>query len=463
MKKLYFLAAICVFFTFCGKLSAQETLKSKIGQMLMVGYLGTSMPDSNYSETDTLKADIAERNLGGVIEFAYNLKNPAQMKLLSGNLKALAKTPLFISTDQEGGKVARLNGSNGFKASSTAYTIGTVYDKADSTRLWASTMAGWLEQTGINVDFAPDADVIVNAQNPVIAKLYRSFNKNPLKVAEHAAYFIEELHKKNIISTLKHFPGHGSSSQDSHLGITDITNTWADSELVPFRELILSGQADIIMTGHLYNAKIDTLPATLSRKTVQGILRDQLGFNGVVISDELSMGAISNYYGLFEAAAMAVNAGIDILLYKSNLLSDSTSLVRKLEDYLEQKVLDGTIPMSRIDESYARIMELKNKYFAPSGLGSLSASLRPEKFELKGYPNPFNGMIKFQVKIPSSSASSLKIYDMLGRQVASIMDENKTSGTYYYSWNAPELSSGIYIAVLHSGAFTQASKIMLLK
>lgn len=463
MKKLYILLALLVLNTLTIKLSAQETLKRKIGQMIMTGVLGTEMPDKIYPDLDTLKIDIAERNLGGVLEFAYNLKSPAQMKLLSDKMKSFAQTPLLVSTDQEGGKVARLGSSNGFYASSTAYTMGTVIDNMDSTRLWASTMAGWLEQAGVNVDFAPVADVLVNPQSPVIAGLYRSFNKNPLKVASHAGYFIEELHKKNIISTLKHFPGHGSAASDSHLGFTDITNTWADSELVPYRELISKGLVDIIMTGHLYNSKIDTLPATLSVKTVQGILRNQLGYKGVVVSDEMSMGAISKYYGLFEAAALAVNAGVDILLYNRNILSDGTSLVRKLQEYLEKKVLDGTIPQSRIDESYARIMTLKNKYFYPSVVGTISASITPDKYEVKGYPNPFNNAIKFQVKIPVSSSSALKIYDMLGREVASIMDEYKTAGVYYLNWNALNLSSGIYFAVLHSGSFTQTTKLMLLK
>ncbi|MGE5352084.1 MAG: glycoside hydrolase family 3 N-terminal domain-containing protein [Acidobacteriota bacterium] len=462
MKKLYILFAALALVSFSAKISAQETLKNKIGQMLIVSFPGTAIPDT-ISAMDTLKIDLAERNLGGVLEFAYNLKNPQQMKLLSDNMKALARIPLFVSTDQEGGKVARLGRSNGFKSTSTAYTMGTVIDNMDSTRLWASTMAGWLQEVGINVDFAPVTDVLVNPQSPAIAGVQRSFNKNPLKVAEHAGYFIEELHKKNIISTLKHFPGHGSAATDSHLGFTDITNTWADSELVPYRELISRGLLDIVMTGHLYNAKIDTLPATLSKKTVQGILRNQLGYQGVVVTDDMSMGAISKYYGFFEAAAMAINAGVDILLYNKNLLSDSTSLVRRLEEYLEQKVLDGTIPESRIDESYARIMTLKNKFFYPSGVEGLTASLMPDKFELKGYPNPFNGTIKFQVKIPSSSRAGVKIYDMLGREVASIMDEYKSKGIYYLSWEANNLSSGLYFAVLHSESFTQASKIMLLK
>ncbi|HEX2964055.1 MAG: T9SS type A sorting domain-containing protein [Ignavibacteria bacterium] len=463
MKKLYVLLTVAALISSGQNLSAQETLKSKIGQMLIVGALGTTMPDMRYPDMDTLKVDISERNLGGVLEFGYNLKNLQQMQLLSGNMKSLARTPVFIATDQEGGKVARLGSSNGFKATSTAYTMGTVIDNMDSTRLWASTMAGWLVEAGINVDFAPVTDVLVNPKSPAIAGVQRSFNKNPLKVAEHAGYFIEELHKKNLISALKHFPGHGSAATDSHLGFTDITNTWADSELVPYRELFSKGLVDIVMTGHLYNANIDTLPATLSEKTVQGLLRNQLGYQGVVITDDMSMGAISKYYGFFEAAAMAINAGVDILLYNRNILSDSTSLVRRLEDYLEKKVLDGTIPQSRIDESYARIMALKNRYFYPSGVGSITASLMPDKFELQGYPNPFNGTIKFQVKIPVSSHAEVRIYDMLGREVALVMDDYKSRGVYYLSWNAGDLSSGLYFAVLHSGDFTQASKLMLLK
>lgn len=442
--------------------SAGEPLRKKIGQMLIVGFSGTDLFDGSAS-MDTLKVDLQERNLGGVLEFAYNLKSPVQMKTLSGQLNQLASFPLFISTDQEGGKVARLGSANGFQATNSAYSLGTLIDREDSTRATAAMMAGWLAQSGINMDFAPVTDVLVNPKSPVIAGLNRSFSKSPLKVAEHAGYFINELHKKNIISTLKHFPGHGSALTDSHLGFTDITKTWADSELVPYRQLIAKGLVDVIMTGHLFNANLDTLPATLSPKVINGLLRRDLGYNGVVVSDEMSMKAISSNYGFYEAASLAINAGVDILLYNSNLLTTNNSLVRSLIDYIEKKVLDGTIPESRIDESYQRIMNLKGRYMVPSGVAMRDDSVLPGSFRLEGYPNPFNSSINLRVIIPFEGRTSLKIYDIMGREVATVMEGEKQPGVYTLNWDAKDNSSGVYFATLRSGSTLKTSKIVLLK
>ncbi|MGE5682649.1 MAG: glycoside hydrolase family 3 N-terminal domain-containing protein [Bacillota bacterium] len=442
-------------------LYAQLTLKQKIGQMLIVGFSGTTLSDT-LSSIDTLKADLRDRNLGGVLEFAYNLSNPMQMKKLNDQLRQLASTPIFISTDQEGGSVARLSSSNGFSKTNNAYLLGTVYNREDSTRATAAMMSSWLQQTGFNVNFAPVVDVNINSKNPVIGGLQRSFSSNPLKVAEHAGYFIDESHKKNIITALKHFPGHGSSASDSHLGFTDITTTWADSELVPYKELISKGLIDIVMTGHLYNSKIDTLPATLSYKTVTGILRNQLGYNGVVISDEMSMGAISKYYGLYQAAVLAVNAGVDILLYNGNIKS-GLSVVRDLENYLEQRVKDGTIAESRINEAYDRVLKLKNKYLTPAGVEMLADS-QPLDFNLTAYPNPFNSSTKLTFVLRQSENVSLKIFDILGREVAAlVINEQLNKGTYTYYWNAEGLSSGIYLASFQSGENILSKKIVLMK
>ena len=171
---------------------AQVSLRQKIGQMIIVTFTGDSL-EKRTASLDTLKNDLADGLIGGVTYYTWsnNLKNPAQITRLSGQLQQNTKIPLFIATDQEGGNVARLSASNGFKSSKTAYQLGTIINKEDSTRAQASLMAGWLQQSGINTDFAPDADVDVNPTSPAIGALGRSFSPNPDSVADHVGWFIE--------------------------------------------------------------------------------------------------------------------------------------------------------------------------------------------------------------------------------------------------------------------------------
>ena len=178
---------------------------------------------------DTLKSDLANRLVGGVVMFVWseNLANPAHIARFTGQLQALAHVPLLLAIDQEGGKVARLSASNGFAATSTAYDLGTVLNQESTTQGAASTMAGWFVQTGLTMNLAPVVDVNVNPASPAIGALKRSFSADAATVARHASWFIDEFHAKHILTALKHFPGHGSATADSHLGFTDITTTWS--------------------------------------------------------------------------------------------------------------------------------------------------------------------------------------------------------------------------------------------
>ena len=222
--------------------------------------------------------------------------------------------------------------------------------------------------------------------------------------------------KRGIHTCLKHFPGHGSASADSHLGFTDVTGTWSATELQPYIQLIAANAADAVMTGHLYNASIDSMyPATLSQATITGVLRNQLGYSGVVISDEMSMKAISSYYGLDEAMVLAVNAGVDVLLYNKNRDSSGNSLARRVVDVLERSVRDGVIPESRIDASYARIMDLKG--VVPTAVSTPATAEVPRDLMLTNYPNPFNPVTTIQYWNPADGQIVLRIVDMLGRTV----------------------------------------------
>lgn len=433
----------------------------------MVGFKGSSLTLATTS-IETLKADLSQRNLGGVIiglGGSQTTQNPTQILLLTSQLQSTSVIPLFIATDQEGGLVARLGSNNGFSTTPTAYRIGTVVGTEDTIRSTARLMAGWLQQMKININFAPVVDVNVNPASPAIGAKERSFSKFPATVAKDAEWFIDEFHKKGIMSTLKHFPGHGSAVGDTHFLLTDITKTWADSELVPYATLIPKQLPDLIMTGHLYNATIDTsYPATLSKKTIDGILRTTLGYTGVIVSDELFMSSIRNYYSFETAIELAINAGVDILLYSTNLMltPDSSSLVRKAIDAIEAKVLAGVIPRSRIDESYNRIMALKSKYLGVIGVPIARAEI-PASVHLGVYPNPFNSSTTLRIELQLDQYVRLRIYDMLGRQVDVLLEDRLPAGAYNVRWDASRFPSGTYIAVLHTPTKVVTQKIILLK
>lgn len=432
-----------------------QTLRDKIGQILMVGFY------QNGNSMDTLWVDITQRNLGGVILFGSNIQNPIQIQNLTAQLQQAAATPLFIATDQEGGYVARLKASNGFANTYSAYTLGTVFNSEDSTRATAAMMAQWLEDSGINMNLAPVVDVNVNPLSPAIGFYERSFSSDPMTVFNHASWFADEFKQKHIVTAVKHYPGHGSAEDDSHLGFTDITETWADSELVPYQQLIGQGYADLVMSGHLFNANLDSLhPASLSYRTITGLLKDSLGFSGAVISDEMLMGAIVNNYSFDQAIELAVNAGTDILLYRTNE-RNGLSLVRQVIDIIEQKVNAGAISPDRIDDAYAKVFAIKQ------GIAALHDPAArqhiPRDFGLRNYPNPFNNSTIIEFSLPETGIATLKVYNLIGQEVATIVSSTLVAGNYQYRWNASGLASGIYYYRLESGGSNQASKMILLK
>jgi len=258
--------------------------------------------------------------------------------------------------------INRLQERYGFLAVPSPEELGKK-DNPQETKEIISLLAQELSLLGFNVDFAPVVDVNINPENPVIGGLERSFSSNPQKVAEQAKAFIEALNSFNIISSLKHFPGHGSSKDDSHLGMTDITNTWREQELIPYQALINEGLAYMIMTAHIINKNIDPeLPATLSPLFIKNILREQLGFDGVVVSDDMQMGAIVKYYGFAEALVRAVNAGCDILIISNNGETYDENSAQEAQNIIFEAVKNGDIPPERIEQAFKRIRDLKEKF-----------------------------------------------------------------------------------------------------
>lgn len=338
------------------------TLEQKAGQLLMVGFRGFQVSDTSH-----IIRDIEQHNLGGVILFDYdvpedqpdrNIDSKEQVRLLNESLQNLSETPLFVAVDQEGGRVARLKPARGFPATVSAEYLGEL-NNTDSTRTYAQEQAQLLKEMGFNVNFAPVVDLNTNPENPVIGLLERSYGADPDSVTRHASIVIEEHQNHGLLPVIKHFPGHGSAWNDSHVGMADVTDTWEEIELEPYRQLVKSETTFAVMTAHVLNKNLDEdLPATLSHKIQTGLLRQSIGFNGLLFSDDMQMEAIRSFYGLEFAIEHALNAGVDMLIfannsvYQPNIAPDAVQIILNLVD-------EGAVSEERIDEAYNRVLETK--------------------------------------------------------------------------------------------------------
>jgi beta-N-acetylhexosaminidase len=333
-------------------------LKKMIGHMLLIGF-DADQVDEN---ADIIK-QINTYELGGVILYdrfysdrdrVKNISSPQQLQQLTSRLTQLSKQPLLIAVDQEGGKVARLKPTYGFAPFPSAQSLSS--QSISEAKNTYRDMAAMLRTSGVNCNLAPVVDLAVTPKNKVIVGLERSYGKEADEVVRYADILIQEQKKAGILSVLKHFPGHGSSLEDSHLGFVDITDTWSTKELEPYKQLIGTKTIDMIMTAHVFNGQLDKeYPATLSYNVNTKLLREEMGFDGVVVSDDLQMKAITKYYSLVEAVTLAINSGVDILLFGNQLdIQDTDELI---ETILLQ-IKKGTIPLKRIKESNRRIENL---------------------------------------------------------------------------------------------------------
>jgi beta-N-acetylhexosaminidase len=349
---------LTIFFVLSGFLcnaQTRDSLDIKIGQMILIG-----LPQPKVDST-VLK-EVREGKVGSIILFEKNIpaKNSyVELKKITWTYQEAAPIPLFIAIDQEGGRVNRLKEKYGFPRSISAAKMGKY--ALDSVRFYGETTAATLAGLGINVNFAPVVDLASNPSNPIIATKERAFSADPDSVALFAKEFIKQHRKLGIVTSLKHFPGHGSSKDDTHLGIADVTNTWNENELVPYRSLIDSGYIDAVMTAHIVNKKLDDkgLPGTLSSKITNDLLRGKLHFDGVVFSDDMQMHAITKHYPLEDAILMAINGGVDILTFSNNITGSQERAADKVHQIIRKFVESGTISKERIDQSFTRIMKLK--------------------------------------------------------------------------------------------------------
>ena len=345
--------------------SRDLSLEDAVGQMLLIGFRGRDVGE----DVEEILRDIKP---GGVILFdrapsdtdvGRNIESPEQVRALTKRLRLVTSTPLFIAVDAEGGYVNRLKEKYGFSVVvPTALELGA--GSVSDTERIAGDLAREMSAVGINWNFAPVVDVNIDPESPAIGYFERSFSEDPATVVLHAEAFAKGLRAHMVIPTLKHFPGHGSAAGDTHLGVADVTETYRSEELEPYRQMIAGGYADPIMTAHIVNRTLDSdaVPATLSPRIITGLLREDFGFDGVIISDDMYMGAIVEEYGVDDAAVKTIQAGVDIVLLARQFGGDDVVSLYAVRDSIVQAVVDGRIPEERIYASVDRILNLKRAY-----------------------------------------------------------------------------------------------------
>ena len=361
IQLVFLIINIVSFYSFGQTTKDPVSLDVMVGQMIMTG-IGD---ESIMNKENFLIKEIKSGKAGGVIYFEKNVnpENPKKELIKSIKiLQSIANIPLLVSIDEEGGLVNRLKPKYGFPKTAEAGYLGQINDK-DSTRYYATNTASTLAELGFNVNFAPDVDVNINPENPVIGGKGRSYSGDPNIVAVHASEVVKVHREYGIFTALKHFPGHGSSQNDSHYGVADVTNYWQFSELMPYKNMLDSGMVDCVMTAHIVNKHLDPsgYPATLSPYVVSNILRNVLGFDGVVFSDDMQMHAISRNFGFEESIKLAINAGVDVLVFANNVPGNERRTPSQIHGIIMDYISKGEISEETIRESYNRIMKLKSQ------------------------------------------------------------------------------------------------------
>lgn len=341
-----------------GKMSLRE----KVGQLFIVR--PEALAENSNAETapatdrvdDAVINRIEEYPVGGIALFSRNITSAEQLPMFISDLQSSSKYPLFIAVDEEGGRVARIANSDFFNVASykSMEDIGKAGDASKAEEV-GRQIGFYLKELGFNLDFAPVADTNTNPQNIVIGD--RSYGSDPALVARMVSAQLDGMHDSGIMGTLKHFPGHGDTKDDTHSGYVSIEKTWdelKECELVPF--ITALPKADMVMVSHItaVNVTSDKLPTSMSETMITGKLRNELGYDGVIITDAMAMGAVADNYTSAEAAVTAVKAGVDIVLMPLNLDEAFNGVMNA--------VTDGEISMERLDESVMRILKLKARY-----------------------------------------------------------------------------------------------------
>lgn len=333
-------------------LLAAMTQEEKVYQLFMVRPEGLTGVNTATRAGEATQTALAEMPVGGIVYFAANLETSEQTTQMISDTQSYSKLPLFIGVDEEGGRVARVSDKLGTTAFDPMASYGAAGD-TEAVRQIGATIAQEISSFGFNVDFAPVADVVTNPDNTEIGD--RSFSSDPAVAAQMVTAMVEGLQQNGVSSCLKHFPGHGSTEADSHKGasVTERTlDKLRETELLPFSSGIEAG-ATMVMVSHMSapNVTGDETPCDLSPAVVTDLLRGELGYRGVVITDSHEMGAITEYYSPGEAAVKALSAGCDIILMPQDLKQAAQGVLDALAD--------GTLTVERVDESVLRILILK--------------------------------------------------------------------------------------------------------
>ena len=353
---------------YCTQMLKSMTLREKVGQMFIIrpDQLVTSLaPASTHTSKASKVKSFSQEMLdtlkdypaGGFIIFDKNIESSTQIKNFTAKMREVSKYLPFVAIDEEGGQVTRLAGSTDkgirVKTYRSMGAIGKTGDPANALEA-GQTIGKYLEEYGFNLDFAPVADINTNPRNVIIGD--RAFGSDPNLAAGMVCAFIDGLHESSVLSCVKHFPGHGDTTADTHYGSVSVKKTWdqlKEAELIPFAASF--DTTDFVMTAHinLPNVTSDGLPASLSKELITGKLRGEMGFKGLVTTDSLAMDAITGPYGQGESAVLAVEAGVDVLLMPLDYTTSFDAVVEAVES--------GSIPESRIDESVLRILQAKAK------------------------------------------------------------------------------------------------------
>ena len=345
---------------------SKMTLREKVGQMFIVRpeALDTSIHWNEYAElpdyklqkvNETMLAINKDYPIGGMILYAHNIVDESQLEAFIAEIRKLNGSPV-LAIDEEGGRVARIANNENFDVPKYE-SMAAIAKSGDPNEAYkaAFTIGSYIKEYGFNIDYAPVADVNTNPENIVIGA--RAFSDDPETAAEFVVSYLNGLDSAGIIGTLKHFPGHGDVKADTHSGYAETNKTWEEMltcEMIPFKAGIKAG-AQMIMTAHIAAPKVtgDELPATLSPVILQDKLRGELGFNGVIVTDAMDMGAITTQFGNAEAAIKSIQAGVDVVLCSREFTQVFDAVVKAVER--------GEIKETRIDESVKRILALKNK------------------------------------------------------------------------------------------------------
>lgn len=328
------------------------TIEEKVGQLFMIAYRGEGVT----ALQDTMVQDLQDYGLGGIILFGENIQSPDQTKDFIADLQANSKCPLFIGVDEEGGRVSRItnNPAMGYEPIESMLSIGNK-DSVEEAQQLGFTLGKTLKELGFNLDFAPIADIYTNPENTVIGD--RAFGKDAERVKSIVPTVVREMQKQGVSATVKHFPGHGDTFKDSHDGQVKVQHDLQrlrEVEFLPFEAAINVG-VDMVMVGHILTPQVttDNLPASLSKEMVTDLLRAELNYSGVVITDALEMGAIANEYTSTEACILAIEAGVDILLMPQEWKEAYTGVLDAIQE--------GRLDEDMINQAVRRILKVKVK------------------------------------------------------------------------------------------------------